>query len=183
MSRTEWETAPMRVTPIRFPFSSAGVFMSGLVISRCSPLLTTLATMTVSPPRNEAATRTSPAEFTICTSLAMSALMPAVPPWPVTITSGSMPCLRKSPFVSATHTAVCKPLTELNPILTLSCAMARQPMQRKKTVMAHTDVFRFIATVLRLALAQFRQCLVPISRVDILRGYSVSTVALAMRHR
>ena len=37
----------------------------------CSPLLTTLATITVSPPRNAAATKTSPAEFTICTSLAM----------------------------------------------------------------------------------------------------------------
>jgi hypothetical protein len=58
--------------------------------------------------------------------------------------------------------------------------MARHPMQRKKTVMAHTDVFRFIAKVLRLALAQFRQWLMPISRVDILRGYSVSTVALAI---
>jgi hypothetical protein len=53
-------------------------------------------------------------------------------------------------------------------------------MQRKRTVMAHTDVFRFIATVLRLALAHFRQCLMPISRVDIHRGYSVSTVAMAI---
>ncbi len=123
MSSTECDTAPMRVTPTLLPFRSAGVFISGLVMSRCNPLLTTLATITVSPPRNEAATKTSPAEFTICTSFAMSALMPAVPPWPVTITSASIPCLRNSPFCSATQTAACSPLTELKPIRTLSWPM------------------------------------------------------------
>ena len=125
MSRTEWETAPMRVTPTRLPFKSAGVLISGLVVILCSPLLTTPATITVSPPRKAAATRTSPAELTIWISLASNAPMPAVPPCPVTMTSASMPYLRKNPFSSATHVALCKALTELSPMRTLSWAIVR----------------------------------------------------------
>jgi hypothetical protein len=81
INNTEWDTAPMRVTPTRLPFRSAGVFMSGLVINRCSPLLTTLATITVSPPRSAAATNTSPAEFT-SVRRCISALMPRSHPGP-----------------------------------------------------------------------------------------------------
>lgn len=44
--------------------------------------------------------------------------------------------------------------------------------------MAHADVFRFIATVLRLALASFASADAD-KQVDILRGYGVSTVVLA----
>ena len=39
ISSTEWDTAPMRVTPTRLPFKSAGVFISGLVDDSLQPLV------------------------------------------------------------------------------------------------------------------------------------------------
>ena len=64
INKTEWDTAPIRVTPILLPFSSVGVLISLRAIIRCKPLLTTPAIITVSAPCNVEATRASPAEAT-----------------------------------------------------------------------------------------------------------------------
>ena len=39
INNTEWDTAPMRVTPTRLPFRSAGVLISGLVIKPLQSLV------------------------------------------------------------------------------------------------------------------------------------------------
>src|SRR6185437_6824945 len=108
-------------------------------------------------------------------SLARSALIPAVPPWPVTITSASIPFLRRSPFSSATQSAAWRPLTELRPTRILSCAAARpvesspisKDQPRSKRVRIAISFFLFTFSL--LLFAALRQGLFEITLIDVFR--------------
>src|SRR5689334_12659995 len=63
----------------------------------------------------------------------------------MTMISGSRPCLRKSPFCSATHTAPWIALTELKPRRIFSCAGAATAASAVKMIAVR--IVRFIAVV------------------------------------
>src|SRR5512132_438831 len=58
--KTQWEAEPKRVMATFFPFSSAGVLMSGRTISLCRPVLRGEAITTVSAPLNDERMTESP---------------------------------------------------------------------------------------------------------------------------
>src|SRR5437870_13839086 len=58
--KTQWDAEPKRVMATFFPFSSAGVLMSGRTISLCSPVLRGEAVTTVSAPLKDERMTESP---------------------------------------------------------------------------------------------------------------------------
>ena len=164
----------MRVTPTRLPFRSAGVLISGFVISRCSPLLTTPATITVSPPRNAAATKTSPAEFTICTSLAMQRADAGGPALTGDDDFGVDAMLAKQSFCFGDPTARVQPAhrTQAHANLVLGCPSAAPTIKRNKKH-KHIDArfmrISLLLTTRSLLLTEFRQRLLQITVVDVFR--------------